>query len=106
MTDRQETQHGIEVLLFAESDHSTSVAVRAVTEPQCGSHVAVRLFYRITIQHSSESEPVEAVVSMLDVVPLMTDRAASITTFRVKLTDVAFVRVEPMRSYGQIDFFR
>jgi hypothetical protein len=134
--NRTETHDGIEATLFSEGDNPkhASVAVRPVGFNDC-SHAVVRLFYRLTLQPvrlpvittrdaltpdeinrrlreqwnaqsaGPEASPTVLTLSMVDVVPLV-GNAFSMTTFMVPLADVAFVRVEPVQSCGQSEFFR
>jgi hypothetical protein len=54
---------------------------------------------------TKSASPTVLTLSMVDVVPLV-GNAFSMTTFMVPLADVAFVRVEPVQSCGQSEFFR
>ena len=100
MIPSTETREGIEVQIFAEEEHSTTIVVRAVTECQVATHVSVRLFYWIEAPNFG---PI--MVSLLDVLPLF-GQGRSATTFRVRLADAEFIRIEPMKSFGQLEFFR
>lgn len=56
-------------------------------------------------EQAASASPTVLTLSMVDVVPIV-ENAFSVTTFMVALADVAFVRVEPVRSCGPSDFFR
>lgn len=99
-----EIQDGIEVTLFPDGD-ATGVAVRVIDSDRVYTHAVVRLFYERVLPGVRGGETT-LTLSLVDVVPLIGADARSGTFFGVPLATVAFVRIELMQTYGQLDFFR
>jgi len=109
--ERREIRDGIEVVLFRQgvaeqetSQETTEVCVRvAEAHERPYTHAAIRLFFRDTAAAALLGVPI--IRSVVDVVPFI-GNAFSMVSFPIAPQDVAWVRVELMRSYGRLDFFQ